>query len=462
MQAPPGIAKLDSATAMLQALSRCVDGKDFAGLGQPWLLRSLMRSGDWLPRPWRERAFVRLGTMAAVAPEQIQRVRTAAVAAWLVERYPRRRYPAVMIGSANGAVVHLAAAAGVPWLPQTLLTLVRQADVHPDDPLRAMEVERRVAARFLAANPDTQLHQLHDPCRDRLLLSRVACYRAKFRRLPPGYRDFLGRALEPGGTVYVVECGQRWPTTRLGERHVFQFGAVGGATVREYFEGGERVADYLARRDSPVRRWSPPQPDGECCEAEWGFAPALLHDVLGFARAHRLRVVQLLFDHPEDPSALVAELYRRRLAGAEKGGGRLAVDSFIVIEPYWVLRTGAVPYWMVGNTQPSLDRLHAYLSGTTPYERIYLTLFPHGVDSVGVPPIGAWRDVFARARREGGFLGMDPDAYPAHFGVFGGYSHAVRDLAPHRRMPDFLPLERAEAFVAGVGRQHGVRLEVVS
>jgi hypothetical protein len=37
-----------------------------------------------------------------------------------------------LLGSANGAAIYLAAALGMPWLPQTLLLPVRRA-LDPDD-----------------------------------------------------------------------------------------------------------------------------------------------------------------------------------------------------------------------------------------------------------------------------------------------------------------------------------------
>ncbi len=444
---------------MLLAVARFLEGKDFAGFGQSALLQLLVRGADWVPRRLREEVFARLGASEAVAPEDIDQVNTEAVAEWMAGKYRRRRYPAVMLGSSNGALVHLAAALGIPWLPQTFLTLVRQAHVHPDDARRSMESEREAGRRFLAANPDSQLHHLHDPSQDRLMLRLISYYRSKYRRLPPAYRDFLRHSLPPGGTLYLVECGQRWPTTRLGDRQFYQFGAVGGPTIEEYFEGGARVADYLARHDSPVRRWHPPPPDGEAPEAEWGFEPALREDVLAFARENRYRVVRIVFAAPEDTSGLMADFHRQWLAERGIDTGQLVVESFIMVEPYWTLRTGSVPYWMVFNMQPSLDRLHRYLSETEPYDRIYLTLFAHGVDSVGLPPVEAWRELLGRARREGAFLGLDPRTYPAHFAAFGRYSRDIRKLPGHHPLPDPLPLAHAETFFARHGPQHGVQLE---
>lgn len=457
---PPGIAKFDSASAMALALGRFLHGRDFPGLGQsPWL-QLLARQADLVPRAWREQIFARLGAQEGVARDRIDSVRLEDVAAWVVELYPARRYPAVMIGSSNGALVHLAAALAVPWLPQTLLTLVDQQRVHPDDPVAAMESEQDTARRFLQVNPDCSLHHLHDPSQDRLMVRLISYYRSKYLRLPPAYREFLERSLEPGGTIYIVECNRRWPTTRLGERYVYQFGAVGGPTTGEYFNGGARVADYLERYHSPVRRWSPPKPDTDSPEAEWGFEPALREDVLRFADKRGYRVARIVFDDPQDPSGLVADFHRSWYRERGLPTDTLVIESFVLLEPHWVLRAGAVPLWMTFNMQPSLEFVHRYLDGVPPYDRIYLMLFAHGVDSVGLPPIDEWRRLLGRAREHGEFLGLRPRSYPAHFAHFARYSQALRQKIPARHpMPDPLQLEQVEHFIRDHGERYRVRLE---
>jgi hypothetical protein len=60
--------------------------------------------------------------------------------------------------------------------------------------------------------------------------------------------------------LYVVNCTKRWPVTRTGARSVFQFGAVGGATVDEYFHGGDRVRAYFTRYGQDRDHWDPPEP----------------------------------------------------------------------------------------------------------------------------------------------------------------------------------------------------------
>jgi hypothetical protein len=179
---------------------------------------------------------------------------------------------------------------------------------------------------------------MHDPNQDRLTLRRVAYFRVKRTRLGTVYERFLTQTLTPGGVVLLVECRQTWPTIRVGDRHVFQFGAVGGMTPQEYHDGSPRLADYLRRYRAGRTRWEAPTPDGESPEAEWGFDDGLRADVLAFARRHGYRVRRLVFDDPQDLSPLVADLYRWWYRQRGLPDDRLLVESFILLEPWWTLR----------------------------------------------------------------------------------------------------------------------------
>jgi hypothetical protein len=240
----------------------------------------------------------------------------------------------------------------------------------------------------------------------------MAYFRAKRLRLGETYERFLEETMEEGATLYVVECALKWPTTQVGERHIFQFGALGGAAPEEYLRGSERVEDYLARYGSHRRRWDPPEPDGERPEAEWGFEPILHEDVERFAREQGYRVRRIIFEEPEDLSSLVADLYRWWYGERELPMNRLLVESFILMDPWWALHTGSVQIWMVFNMEPSADRLERYLEGTDPYDHIYLMLFSHGVDSVGLASVERWRSVLRQARKHGGFAGVDERKFP--------------------------------------------------
>jgi hypothetical protein len=457
MKAERALANFDSAPAMLRALGAYLHGRDFPGLGiWPAAMEPVGRMLNRLPRPLRETVYRLGGWWEAIPAERLGEVEAEVLSRWVVDQYPRRRFPAAAIGSSNGAATHLWAALGIPWLPQTFLVPVR-ARVDPDQPRQSLEWGRVHARALLAANPDLELHHMHDANQDRLMIRYMQYFRVKRRRLGETFTRFLESALEPGATLFLVECGLSWPTTRIAERHVFQHGALGGATPDEYLHGSARVEAYLRRYRVPRRRWDSPSPDGSSPEAEWGFEPGLRDDVERLARRHGWRVRRLVFEQPEDLSPLVAELYRwwYRERGLESR--RLIVESFVLLEPWLTLSTGATPFWMVFNKEPSLAAVERYLDGAAPFDEIYLTLFSHGVDSVGLPGIDRWAAVLRRARRAGRFVGVDPRAFPRDFAVFLRFHRDLAAIAPRSPMPDPMALAQLDAFLATAGDRFAVR-----
>jgi hypothetical protein len=208
------------------------------------------------------------------------------------------------------------------------------------------------------------------------------------------------------------------------------------------------------------QRWDSPQPDGESPEAEWGFAETLRVDVERFANRHGHRVVRIVFDEPEDPSPLVADLYRWWYRARGIPANRLLVDSFILMDPLWALRLGAVPFWMKFNTEVSAAALERYLDDAEPYDEIHLMLFAHGVASIGLTPIERWRALLARAKRRGCFLGVDEKSYPADFAVFARYHPALRKIPGRYQLPAPLAWVQFEDFIreSGADRRTGVTI----
>lgn len=441
---PPAIATFDSATAMAMAIARSVEGRDFPDLGQSRWLHAPVAASDLLPRGLRSHLFAMAGAREGVRPDHIERVSSAKLASWLVSLYPKREFPLIALGSSCGALTHLCAAAGIPWLPQTILVPVRREKPgDPEDACEALALGARPGKGLLACNPDMQLHQLHDPNQDRLMVRHMLYFRLKWRTLPAPYRDFLNRSLTPGGTILLVACRQSWPTVRLGPRHFFQHGAVGGAVPDEYYSGSHRVSDHLHRIGSARRQWITPVADGVSPEAEWGFEDALVESVVEWARERGARVLLLSFEEPESLSAPVADLYRAWYRHRGIPDDRLHVESFILLEPYWTIRLGLAPFWMVFNMQPSAERLQRYLDERPPFAEIALTLFAHGIDSVGLPPIERWQALMSHARRRGQFVGVNARTYPAHFSVFARYQTELRELDGPRVPFETMPAEEA-------------------
>lgn len=228
--------------------------------------------------------------------------------------------------------------------------------------------------------------------------------------------------------------------------------------MEEYFTGGERVQGYLRRYRSPWRCWDPPPPDGNRPEAEWGYEPALTADIAAEATRVGARVLRVVFPDPESLNIPVADTFRACYRDLGRSDGHLLAETFILMEPHLALRLGAVPLWLVFNTQPSAHLLRRYLEEAGPFEDVDLTLFSHGTEGVGVTPISEWLALAGSAGRRGRLVGVDPRRYPGDFATFSRY-HAELRRRPMIDLPPPLPLERAEAMLKEFGPAQGVRVE---
>jgi hypothetical protein len=454
---PRFVANFDSASAMMRATARYLRGLDFPMVGMApgsppltWI--------NALPEKVRETIYVHSGWGEALPATQLHHVRAEEISRWVVNEYPHRQYPAVMVGSSSGALVHLCAALGVPWLPQTWLVPVRQSGIHPDEFHYAMEAMRDAGRALLDANPELQLHHMHDPNQDRLMIQHMAYFRVKRRTLGETYERFLSNSLQPGGTVFVVQCRREWQTTKVGERHYFQAGALGGASPKDFFEGTDRVAEYLRLYHSHRRRWEPPPPDGLRPEAEWGFEPMLRSDIRRLAHRRGWRVRHIVFEEPEHLSPFVADLYRWWNASRGLPANRLLVESFVQLEPYWTLKLGAAPFWMKFNMDPSLEALDRYLEDSEPFDDIRLMLFSHGVQCVGLPPIERWESLLRRhARVSHGLVGVDREEFPRDFASMIRYHTELKRLPPRYALPPPLEMPLLDTFIATEGHRYQVR-----
>lgn len=156
-------------------LANYLRGEDFPLLGTTprWaapLMKLFTSLVNRLPQRLQEQIYIWSGRYEAITPEQLPSTQAERVAEWMVSLYPAQQYPAVAVGSANGAAVHLWAALGIPWLSQTFLIPVARSGIPPDDPQADEHWAQGPARVFLQANPGVQLHHMHDPNQDRLMI----------------------------------------------------------------------------------------------------------------------------------------------------------------------------------------------------------------------------------------------------------------------------------------------------
>jgi hypothetical protein len=442
------VSDFDSSVNMVRALGSFFRGEDHRAMSTGPGSSRLARAVTAPPRPVRRLAFIGMGAAQGVPLDRVRDISIDDIDHWVVRQYGPGPYPVVMVGSASGAAVHLAAALRAPFLPQTTMSPVRDLATYPDDIVGSMEA-LAPTARFLAArNPRVAVYHMHDPAQDRPMLQGMAYMRLKRRSLGRAYERFLEERLAPGGVVLQVECTRDWRTRKVGERAYFQHGCLGGVPEEEYHESGPRIAEYLEREGSPYRRWDPPEMDARRPEAEWGFDPALGEDVARLADRFGYRVRRLVTTEPQELSPFVADFHRWWYRRRGLPDGHLLAESYVQWDPTWMLRLGAVPFWNRFNMEPSFEEFERYLDTVPAYDRIHVNLFSQGLWSPGVVPVHRWRELAAsRARETGDVIGVDEHAYPADTGATLRYQPAFESLPARQPMPAPLPVSEIDRFL---------------
>src|SRR5690606_30097193 len=128
------------------------------------------------------------------------------------------------------------------------------------------------------------------------------------------------------------------------------------------------------------------------------------------------KVKSIVFDEPETLSPLVADLYRSWYTEREVSYNQLLIGTFFLMDPFWTLKTGCVPYWLAFNGKPSAEYLKDYLDKSEAFENIYLLPFSHGIDGMGLASEEYLKSLLSRAQKKGEFIGAEPGKYPFDFG----------------------------------------------
>jgi hypothetical protein len=427
------VASFDSASVLHAATVAALNGQPFPNLGSSSSAGLAVRAAGRLPWSMLRGIYSRLGASEGINPRRLGDVDLSAVAEAFAERYPKRPYPAVLLGSSNGALTHLAAAMQVPWLPDTVLVPVAHVG-DTDRPDQAMDFARSVAPALLARNPDVVLHHMHDQLQDVLMAERMSYFRVKWHRLPPAYAAFIDEQLAPDGTVVVVRDHSSWPVTRVGPRHVFQ---VGG-------RGGTPPAEYLALPHAPA-------PDDVVAESEWGLDPGFRDDVRAWCAQRGYRYTEIGFDGPQATAAAVATVMRNWYRARGEPANRLVVPCFVLADPWQTICAAAVPFWIFFAVQPALHSLDAYLGEAEPYADVNMFLFEHGAESPGIATPEQFATVVRRHGAAVHFDGLDRERFPHDIGTLGRYGKAF-DQLPRARQPwSPMPVEGALQGLATAG-----------
>lgn len=410
------VASFDSASVLHAATVAGLQRRMFGHLGQSQLLGTGVRMLGHLPWPIVKVVYARFGGSEGVDPGRLGDIDMQRVAASFADAYPKARYPAAFIGSSNGALMELATAMQVPWLPGTLLVPVHRvgkAD-RPDD---ALDFGRLVGHRLLDANPDIVLHQMHDSAQDALMVARMTYFRTKWSALPASYERFLERQLAPGAPIFLVNDESTWKVTRVSDRHVFQSGG----------RGGLGPDDYLAMPHTPEANDVAP-------EAEWGSDPSFTRAVREWAAENGHPVVEVRLDGPQEAAHPVAQLLRSWTRDRGGAGDRLIVPSFVLGDAWRTIDLGLVPFWTYFGVQSALESLRFHLEHCTQYSQVNVLLFQHGADSPGVVYPEDFEWVIRQSGAKPRMIALRTDISPRDIGAMGRYN-SVLAKEPSANLP---------------------------
>ena len=382
-----------------------------------------------------------------VHPTWADRITAEQLARWATSLYEESDGPfdALVVGAPNGGVAHLAAATRAPFLSQHFLVSFRGPG-DPDDIQSYFDRGTALAGRILSREPSIAVVNHYDPLHDRFLVRWVNHIRIKLLDLPQAYQDFIRRRLRPGGTLVFTDCRYSWLQYRVGPRHTFQVGGLGGVSDTEFTDGRP---DVESLRGTPGGWSLPGMPVETQAESEWGAAPPLCEVVETFARAHGYGFLALRGDHPEWYSHLALRAYRRLSEREEREPAGTLLEVFTQSNPIAPLVARLLPVWLPFNCTDSLDLLRevrAALPVDRPVLFTPLSNFVHTPDTVG------WGDY------EAALDGLDVGVLGVRRGLFpsdpAGLWRPAEELARWcRRHPDAVGVRLGvgdlEALAAG-------------
>lgn len=327
-------------------------------------------------------------------PEELVGFDVSSLVEWCASQYPDtdHGYQAIMVGSPNGGIAHLAALLRAPFLTTSFGLTFRHPPIEPDQLEAYCESGEELAATILSGNPDEEIEVVnhYDPLHDRSLVRYVNFLRIKLLELPEAYQEFILGNLAPGGKIILINCHYQWPQYVVAERSFLQVGGLGGISPQEYLE-----------------RWPLDLPLKERRESEWGCPGEFATAVKAFAEDHGIKVIKIDFDHPQEYGLLA---YRAYLACEGARREEVLFDCFNHQNPRTNIQTGIPGLWLPFNTEDCRAFARGFLEGKE-FERIYLTLLPSFAHSPDTATLESWRELLSH-HGELELLGINPRTFP--------------------------------------------------
>ena len=386
----------DSGTRVVREIAEALTGEGRSILEcYPWGSRTFLGLVGLFSAKTRIR-LIEWGMRLSVGHDAKDAVRldVDSLSRWCVDQYPQgdRQYEAIVIGSPNGAVAHLAALLAAPFLTSSFGLTFRHPTIDADDHLAYLEGSREIVDSILAANEGTDFELIahYDPLHDRSLVKVVDFIRVKLRGIPVCYREFIDRHLAPGGRLILVDCAFTWPQYELRDRAYVQVGGLGGIQPETFLDRWSLELPLLTRRES-----------------EWGCPEGFASSTAEFAIDRGIESITISLDHPWDYSLLAHSAY---LTCDGVRNRSLLIDCFNHLSPRTSVETGIPGLWLPFNTEEGLTLVADALSGKT-FDRLLFTILPSFAESPDTAPLEAWLDLLSR-HGEVELVGIDPNRFP--------------------------------------------------
>jgi len=356
------------------------------------------------------------------SPKKLEGFDVESLPGWCVGQYPAtdRSYEAIVIGSPNGGIAHLAALLHAPFLTTSFGLTFKRLPIKADDLETYYEVGKPLAETLLTHRECESFEVInhYDALHDRSLVKFVNFLRIKLLDLPASYREFILDNLTPGGKLILVNCCYSWPQYRIAERSFLQVGGLGGISPEAYLE-----------------RWPLDLPIETRRESEWGCPEAFAEAVKDFASQHDIEVLELEFDHPKEYSLLAYNAY---LASGGCRQSEILFDCFNHQNPRTNIETGIPGLWLPFNTEDGLAFARECLQNKT-FDRIYFTLLPSFARGPDTAALHDWIELlFQHGKLE--LVGVNPRTFPADPLAPFRFASDMKDLRQRYKLPTALKL----------------------
>lgn len=419
----------------MRSVAAALRGEFFQPLDMPACVGRLATLLSTLGSRFNTWVVDRSQSMAGIASAVADHITTADLAVHALSYYwgVEGPFDAVLVGAPNGGVAHLATALHAPFLSQHFLTSFSDHK-HADDIQTYAAHGTDLARRILARNPDVAIVNHYDPLHDRFLVRWVNHIRYKLLNLPPAYRAAIHRWLKPGGTIVFIDCRYPWQQYRIGERHTFQVGGLGGVSDEEFMRGRPEIEAMQRQERSPfVGGWRLDLPLEVQPESEWGTLPELRQACESFARENGYQFLPLVAAHPDEYSVLAYRVHRAALQKEGCQPQAVFVDCFTLVNPVATRLSSLLPLWLPFNCTDSLAFLKRTLSAFPAGRPVLFAPLPNFAPAFDTVSMAAWLEALS------GFdvhlLGINPRHYPQDLAGLFRFTPALKNWCERHPAP---------------------------